>query len=40
MHTGTLTFTASQPGSYHYLRPVPGHAQTGLGGAFTVANAP
>ena len=40
MHTGTLTFTASYPGSYHYLCPVPGHAQKGMAGAFTIANAP
>jgi rusticyanin len=40
MHTGTLTFAASQPGSYHYLCPVPGHAQKGMAGSFTIANAP
>jgi rusticyanin len=40
MHTGTVTFTASQPGSYHYLCPVPGHAQKGMAGSFTIANAP
>jgi rusticyanin len=40
MHTGTLTFTASQPGSYHYLCPVPGHAQKGMAGVFAIANAP
>jgi rusticyanin len=39
MHTGTLTFTASTTGSYHYLCPVPGHAQKGMTGLFTVANA-
>jgi hypothetical protein len=27
MHAGTLTFTATTPGTYHYLCPVPGHAQ-------------
>jgi rusticyanin len=36
MHTGTLTFTAASPGSYQYLCPVPGHAQKGMAGAFTV----
>ena len=36
MHTGTLTFTAGTPGSYQYLCPVPGHAQKGMTGAFTV----
>jgi plastocyanin len=40
MHTGTVTFTASQPGSYHYLCPVPGHAQKGMAGVFAIANAP
>ena len=27
MHAGTLTFTATRPGAYHYLCPVPGHAR-------------
>ena len=36
MHAGTLTFTATAPGSYQYLCPVPGHAQKGMAGAFTV----
>jgi rusticyanin len=36
MHTGTLTFTASTPGTYDYLCPVPGHAQKGMTGLFTV----
>jgi rusticyanin len=36
MHTGTLTFTAATPGTYHYLCPVPGHAQKGMTGTFTV----
>lgn len=36
MHTGTLTFTATTPGSYHYLCPVPGHAQEGMIGNLTV----
>jgi rusticyanin len=38
MHTGTLTFTAATPGSYHYLCPVPGHAQKGMTGLFIVSN--
>ena len=36
MHTGTLSFIATAPGSYQYLCPVPGHAQEGMAGAFTV----
>jgi len=36
MHAGTLTFTAVTPGSYQYLCSVPGHAQDGMAGAFTV----
>jgi rusticyanin len=36
MHAGTITFTATTPGSYQYLCPVPGHAQEGMAGAFTV----
>ena len=36
MHAGTLTFTASTPGSYRYLCPVPGHAEKGMAGAFTI----
>jgi rusticyanin len=38
MHTGTFTFTAATPGTYHYLCPVPGHAQKGMTGLFTVSN--
>ena len=37
MHTGTLSFTASTPGTYRYLCPVPGHAQEGMTGTFTVS---
>lgn len=37
MHAGTLTFTARAPGTYHYLCPVPGHAQKGMAGTFTVS---
>jgi rusticyanin len=36
MHTGTLTFTATTPGTYHYLCPVTRHAQKGMSGTFTV----
>jgi rusticyanin len=36
MHTATLSFTASTPGTYRYLCPVPGHAQEGMTGMFTV----
>ena len=36
MHAGTLTFTATTPGTYHYLCPVPGHAQKGMAGILTV----
>jgi rusticyanin len=39
MHVGTLTFTAATPGTYQYLCPVPGHAQKGMAGTFTVSNA-
>jgi hypothetical protein len=39
MHAGTLTFTASTPGSYRYLCPVPRHAQKGMTGTFTVTPA-
>ena len=36
MHTGALTFIATTPGTYQYLCPVPGHAQKGMSGSFTV----
>ena len=36
MHTATITFTAATSGSYRYLCPVPGHAQKGMTGTFTV----
>ena len=36
MHAATIAFTASTSGTYHYLCPVPGHAQKGLTGTFTV----
>ena len=38
MHTATLIFTASTPGTYHYVCPVPGHAQQGMTGTFTVSS--
>jgi uncharacterized cupredoxin-like copper-binding protein len=37
MHTATLTFTATTPGTYTYLCPVPSHAQDGMTGTFTVS---
>ena len=37
MHAGTLTFTATTPGTYHYLCPVPGHAQKGMTGTFIIS---
>lgn len=37
MHAGTLSFTASVPGTYAYLCPVPGHAAEGMAGRFVVA---
>jgi rusticyanin len=37
MHAATLSFTASTPGTYRYLCPVPGHARDGMVGAFTVS---
>jgi rusticyanin len=39
MHAATLSFTASTPGTYRYLCPVPGHAQKGMTGTFTVSSA-
>jgi rusticyanin len=38
MHAATLTFTASTPGTYRYLCPVPGHAQKGMTGTFIVSS--
>jgi rusticyanin len=37
MHAGTLSFTASTPGTYWYLCPVPGHAKRGMIGKFVVS---
>jgi rusticyanin len=36
MHEGSFTSTATTPGAYHYLCPVPGHAQEGMSGTFTI----
>jgi rusticyanin len=36
MHAGAITFTATTPGTYHYLCPVPGHARKGMTGILTV----
>lgn len=36
MHAGTISFTASSPGAYRYLCPVPGHVSKGMAGAFIV----
>ncbi len=36
MHAGTISFTATAPGSYQYLCPVPGHAREGMAGTLTV----
>jgi rusticyanin len=36
MHAATITSTAATSGSYHYLCPVPGHAQMGMTGTFTI----
>ena len=36
MHAGTLSFTATTPGSYQYLCPVPGYAREGMAGTLTV----
>ncbi|HUZ25284.1 MAG TPA: hypothetical protein VMV07_16130 [Streptosporangiaceae bacterium] len=37
MHQATLSFTATTPGHYTYLCPVPGHTQKGMTGSFTVS---
>lgn len=39
LHAGTVSFTASTPGSYRYLCPCPGHARSGMGGDFIVTPA-
>jgi len=36
MHEDAIAFTATTPGTYRYLCPVPGHAQKGMVGTFTV----
>jgi rusticyanin len=38
MHAGTLTFTATKPGTYQYLCPVPGQARDGMAGTFAVTS--
>ena len=40
MHTGTLDFTAATAGTYHYICPVPGHAQKGMAGILIVGGNP
>jgi rusticyanin len=37
MHIGTISFSATAPGTYQYLCAVPGHAQEGMVGKFIVA---
>ncbi len=34
--TNTITFTATDTGNYQYICPMPGHAQMGMHGSFTV----
>jgi rusticyanin len=38
MHSGTINFTANRSGGYQYLCAVPGHAQKGMVGSFTVGD--
>jgi rusticyanin len=38
MHAATLTFTATTPGTYRYLCPVPGHAAKGMIGKLIVTS--
>lgn len=38
MHEGTISFTATTPGNYQYLCPIPDHAQEGMVGNLTVAS--
>lgn len=37
MHVRTMTFTASEPGTYHYICAVPGHARKGMIGTLIVS---
>lgn len=37
LHAGTITFTASTPGTYQYLSPLPGQARNGMAGTLIVA---
>jgi hypothetical protein len=39
LHAGTVSFTASTPGSYSYLCPCPNHARSGMTGDFIVTPA-
>jgi rusticyanin len=36
VHEATMQFTATRPGTYHYLCAVPGHARHGMVGTLTV----
>jgi len=36
LHEGTLIFTATATGAYHYLCPVPGDAREGMVGTLTI----
>jgi rusticyanin len=38
MHEGSVTFSASAPGTYQYVCPVPGHAEKGMVGTLVVEN--
>lgn len=35
-YMASTAFTASQPGTYYYLCPVPGHAQRGMFGKLVI----
>ena len=36
LHAASMSFAATTPGTYHYLCPVPGHAQKGMVATFVV----
>lgn len=36
-YAGRVSFTAPRPGTYHYICPVPGHAERGMWGTLVVA---
>jgi rusticyanin len=40
LHAASLSFTASEPGTYSYFCPLPGHAQKGMAGSFVVQAGP